>query len=171
MRFSELVAEARACGYTEPDPRDDLSGMDVARKLVILGREAGLDLSLDEIAVERLSPLELDCGDIDSFLNNLGAHDETMARRLTAAHDQGRRLRYIASLDFESGRAQVGLQAVAADHPFAHIALTDNIVAFTTERYCDNPLIVQGPGAGPQVTAAGVFADLLRVIDGLGARL
>lgn len=170
MSFAELVIEARAAGYTEPDPRDDLSGMDVARKLVILAREMGLDLSLDDVEVESLAPAELNGLSIDDFIVRLGDHDAAMNERLERASSNGQVLRYVASLD-DQGRARVALESVAADHAFAHLALTDNVVAFTTDRYRDNPLIIQGPGAGPEVTAAGVFADILRVASHLGARL
>jgi bifunctional aspartokinase / homoserine dehydrogenase 1 len=170
MSFAELVAEARAAGYTEPDPRDDLSGMDVARKLVILAREMGLEIGLDDIEVESLAPAELAQCSVEEFLAGLGAHDAAMAERLKKARKNRQVLRYVASLNDE-GQARVALEALPADHAFAHLALTDNVVAFTTDRYRDNPLIIQGPGAGPEVTAAGVFADLLRVASHLGARL
>lgn len=168
--FSDLVRTARGAGYTEPDPRDDLSGTDVARKLVILAREMGLDLELDDVEVESLVPDGLDGGDADAFLDGLAVLDETMRQRFERARRDDRVLRCIAALEAE-GQAKVTLEAVAADHPFAHIAATDNVVAFTTARYRDNPLIVQGPGAGPEVTAAGVFADLLRIAGNLGAKL
>ena len=168
--FSQLVREAHALGYTEPDARDDLSGTDVARKLVILAREAGRELSLDEVEVESLIPAGLEQVDAETFLDQLSAYDEAMHARLQQARDQGRVLRYVASLG-QDGSARVTLQAVPNDHAFAHLHLTDNIVQFTTRRYCDNPLIVQGPGAGPEVTAAGVFSDLLRVASALGARV
>ncbi len=170
VSFAALVREARSAGYTEPDPRDDLSGLDVARKLVILGREMGLALELADVEVESLVPEPLAAVGPDPFLDSLPMIDEHMGERLRQAGERGQVLRYIASLDRE-GRARVGLEAVDADHPFAHLALTDNVVAFTTARYRDNPLIVRGPGAGPEVTAAGVFADLLRIAQGLGAKL
>jgi aspartokinase/homoserine dehydrogenase 1 len=168
--FSQLVAEARGLGYTEPDPRDDLSGTDVARKLVILAREAGGGLALEDVAVESLVPESLRSGTAEEFMARLAEMDEAFLTRLRAAQAQGRVLRYVARLDARVG-ASVGLVELAQDHAFAHLRLTDNIVQFTTRRYCDNPLIVQGPGAGPEVTAAGVFADLLRVAAGQGARL
>ncbi len=170
MSFAQLVTEARQAGYTEPDPRDDLSGMDVARKLVILAREMGLEIELDQVAIESLAPAVLSDCSVDDFLAGLVDHDPAMAERLAEAQAGNQVLRFVASLE-ASGRAEVALKSLPADHAFAHLALTDNVVAFTTERYCDNPLIVQGPGAGPAVTAAGVFADLLRVASHLGAPL
>jgi len=161
--FSALVREARQAGYTEPDPRDDLSGMDVARKLVILARETGCALALDEVDVESLLPDVSDGGDVESFLASLEALDGPMRDRLDRAQGQGRRLRYTACFDAATKSARVGIEAVADDHPFAHLALTDNIVMFRTERYSENPLIIRGPGAGPEVTAAGIFSDLLRI--------
>jgi aspartokinase/homoserine dehydrogenase 1 len=169
MSFAELVREARAAGYTEPDPRDDLSGMDVVRKLVILAREMGQELTIEDVVVESLVPDGLG-GSVDDFLAGLDRFDAEMADRLQRATDNDQVLRYVASLDHR-GNARVALEALPNDHAFANLALTDNVVAFTTERYRDNPLIVQGPGAGPEVTAAGVFADLLRVASHLGARL
>jgi aspartokinase/homoserine dehydrogenase 1 len=168
--FSQLVAQARSLGYTEPDPRDDLSGTDVARKLVILAREAGRTLSLEDVQVESLVPEPLRQASVEDFMARLQEVDAAFASRLQAAHAAGKVLRYVARLDAE-GRASVGLVELPKEHAFANLRLTDNIVQFTTRRYCENPLIVQGPGAGPEVTAAGVFADVLRVAAGRGARL
>jgi aspartokinase/homoserine dehydrogenase 1 len=168
--FSEVVKDARARGLTEPDPRDDLSGMDVARKLVILGREMGLALELGDVAVESLVPAALrDCS-IDEFLARLPASDAAMSALLAEARREGQVLRYVARLT-AAGRATVALERLPAGHGFANIALTDNVVRFVTDRYCDNALVVQGPGAGPAVTAAGVFSDLLRLAAGIGARI
>jgi len=167
--FSEIVREARALGFTEPDPRDDLSGLDVARKLVILAREMGLELELEQVEVESLVPAELADGSIEAFLEGLAAGDDDMRERLEAARARDHVLRYVARLDGRSGQAVVGLEELPADHPFAYARLTDNVVQFVTRRYKDNPLVVQGPGAGPGVTAAGVFADLLRLTAYLGA--
>lgn len=166
--FSEIVKEARASGFTEPDPRDDLSGMDVARKLTILAREIGLELELTDIEVENLVPAELQPITSEEFMQRVDELDEAMAMRLAEAAGSNSVLRYVAELDAD-GKATVALTALPSDHAFAHISLSDNIVQFETERYCDNPLIVQGPGAGPDVTAAGVFADLLRLSAYLGA--
>jgi bifunctional aspartokinase / homoserine dehydrogenase 1 len=168
--FSAIVREAKQRGYTEPDPRDDLSGMDVARKLIILGREMGLPLEIEDVQVGSLVPADLVEGNSEQFLTGLSRYDEPMQQRFEAARARGRVLRYVGSVRAD-GRATVGLSELEADHPFANIALTDNVVRYTTARYCDNPLIVQGPGAGPAVTAAGVFSDLLRLATYLGARL
>ena len=167
--FSSIVRAAKQKGYTEPDPRDDLSGIDVARKLIILGREIGLKLELADVVVESLVPPELVTGTAEEFLEQLPRFDALMAKRLAAARAQGHVLRYVGRLDVAAGTATVGLVKLAERHPFANIALTDNVVRFETRRYCDNPLIVQGPGAGPQVTAGGVFGDLLRLCAYRGA--
>ncbi len=168
--FSSIVAEARARGFTEPDPRDDLSGADVARKLIILGREMGLALELKDVHVESLVPAELAGGSIEEFMRELPRFDPAMQQRLQSAHARGKVLRYTGRIS-AAGAATVGLEELERTHPFANIALTDNVVRFATRRYCANPLIVQGPGAGPEVTAGGVFADLLRLSAYLGARL
>jgi aspartokinase/homoserine dehydrogenase 1 len=168
--FSALVREAHALGYTEPDPRDDLSGTDVARKLVILAREAGGGLELDDVTVESLVPQSLLALSTETFMQHLPQLDGAIAERYAEAARNGNVLRYVAHLD-HAGNASVGLTELPSAHAFAHLRLTDNIVQFTTRRYRDNPLVVQGPGAGPDVTAAGVFADLLRVSAALGARL
>ncbi len=170
VSFSQIVQEARQRGFTEPDPRDDLSGTDVARKLIILGREMGLPLELKGVRVESLVPADLAAGSIAEFMAQLPQHDRLLADRLAAARARGKVLRYTGRLN-AAGEAAVGLQEFDARHVFANIALTDNVVRFATRRYCNNPLIIQGPGAGPEVTAGGVFADLLRLAAYLGARL
>ena len=169
--FSSVVREARERGYTEPDPRDDLSGMDVARKLVILGREMGLRLSLSDVRVESLVPETLIACSADEFLDRLGDVDAAMMTRLESARARDRVLRYVGKVDAESRLASVGVAEVDRSHPFAHINLTDNVVRFVTARYNESPLVVQGPGAGPAVTAAGVFANLLQVCAYVGTRL
>ncbi|KJV36626.1 homoserine dehydrogenase [Luteibacter yeojuensis] len=166
--FSALVREAHALGYTEPDPRDDLSGMDVARKLVILAREAGVGLSLGDVAVESLVPRELEGLGRDDFMEALPAMDAPMAALLARARAEGGVLRHVARLD--NAGASVGVQVLDGGHAFAHGQLTDNVVRFATRRYCDNALVVQGPGAGPEVTAAAVFTDLLRVAGAMGVK-
>ncbi|HLZ97093.1 MAG TPA: bifunctional aspartate kinase/homoserine dehydrogenase I [Steroidobacteraceae bacterium] len=168
--FSSIVRAAKLKGYTEPDPRDDLSGMDVARKLIILGREMGLSLEMSDVEVRGLVPNSLQEVGVDEFMERLSEFDDSMAETLAGAKKRRRVLRYVGRID-AAGKATVALEALEATHAFANIALTDNVVRFATRRYCDNPLIVQGPGAGPEVTAGGVFSDLLRLSAYLGARL
>jgi aspartokinase/homoserine dehydrogenase 1 len=168
--FSSIVRTAKAKGYTEPDPRDDLSGMDVARKLIILGREMGLTLEMTDVRVEGLVPKALERCGVDEFMARLPEFDAGMAAMLSDARSKHEVLRYVGRIDAD-GTATVGLTRLDAKHAFANIALTDNVVRFATRRYCDNPLIVQGPGAGPEVTAGGVFSDLLRLSAYLGAHL
>ncbi len=167
--FSSIVRTAKAKGYTEPDPRDDLSGMDVARKLIILAREMGLTLELADVRVEGLVPQPLEKCSVEDFMARLPEFDATMSAMLSDARSKHEVLRYVGRID--AGKATVGLVRLDAKHAFANIALTDNVVRFATRRYCDNPLIVQGPGAGPEVTAGGVFSDLLRLSAYLGAHL
>ena len=165
--FSEAVRQAHALGYTEPDPRDDLDGADVARKLLILGRLSGRDLEPGDIQVEGLLPdaswLELS---LDTFWKRLPELDAPFAQRRDQAAAEGRRLCYLARLDntSETTLASVALTALAPEHPCGALRGTDNLLAITTERYNETPLVVRGPGAGTAVTAAGVFGDVLRAI-------
>jgi aspartokinase/homoserine dehydrogenase 1 len=168
--FSDIVRDAKQRGYTEPDPRDDLSGLDVARKLIILGREMGLTLEMSDVAVESLVPSGLEGGSSEEFLAGLPQHDAAMRARFEAARARGKVLRYVGRITAD-GRATVGVAELDVKHAFANIALTDNVVRFATSRYDNNPLIVQGPGAGPGVTAGGIFADLLRLSAYLGAKI
>ena len=168
--FSAIVNEAKQRGYTEPDPRDDLSGTDVARKLIILAREMGLRLEMSDVQVASLVPGDLANSSIDDFLAGLSTYDAGMQQRFAAAAAAGKVLRYVGRIT-STGEATVGLVELDRKHAFANIALTDNVVRFATARYNKNALIVQGPGAGPEVTAGGVFADLLRLSAYLGARL
>ena len=165
--FSAIVREAREMGYTEPDPRDDLSGMDFARKLIILGREMGMRLEMKDLKVESLVPKGLEALTVDEFLHELSRYDGEMLARWQAARKDDKVLRYVGRLNRKDG-ATVRLEALPASHAFAHMNLTDNIVRYESRRYSANPLVVQGPGAGPAVTAAGVFADLLRLASFLG---
>ena len=170
VSFSDIVRDAKQRGYTEPDPRDDLSGMDVARKLIILGREMGLKLELGDVKVESLVPAGLAGSSIDEFMAGLPKYDAEMQQRLAAARERGKVLRYVGRVS-AAGEATVGLVELDRSHAFANMALTDNIVRFATSRYNKNALIVQGPGAGPEVTAGGIFADLLRLSAYLGAHI
>ena len=168
--FSDIVREAKRLGYTEPDPRDDLSGTDVARKLVILARECGIPLSVEDVDVESLIPDGLETVEVAEFMERLDLLDANIQRRFAKAKAEGQVLRFVGRLTAE-GQASVGVRSYPSDHPFARIRLTDNIVEFRTQRYDANPLVVQGPGAGPEVTAGGVFADILRLGAYLGARI
>lgn len=162
--FSAVVSAARERGFTEPDPREDLNGLDVARKLLILGREAGLDLEPEDIDLENLVPEDCRAVDsVDDFLQRLRSYDEHFGKRLKAAADKGCKLCYIAAL--RAGRASVALEEIGPDHPFFGLSGSDNIVAFKTTRYSERPLVVKGPGAGADVTAAGVFADVIRLAN------
>lgn len=165
--FSTIVRAAKESGYTEPDPRDDLSGMDVARKLTIVAREMGLTLGIGDFPVQNLVPEALRDVALPEFLDRLPEYDGLMDSLVREVQSRNGRLRYLARLTAE-GSASVGLEAVDASNSFANINLTDNIVQFVTDRYATNPLVVQGPGAGPAVTAGGVFADLLRLATYLG---
>jgi aspartokinase/homoserine dehydrogenase 1 len=167
--FSALVAEARQQGFTEPDPRDDLSGADVARKVTILAREMGLRMEMADVELEGLVPPDLRGGSVDDFLRRLSEHDDTLTGWWRDAHARGERLRFVGVVE-RDGCASVRLRPYPATHAFSRLNLTDNLVQFSTRRYTPNPLIVQGPGAGPEVTAGGVFADLLRLASYLGAR-
>ena len=165
--FSEIVCQARASGYTEPDPRDDLSGMDVARKLTILARELGYRLEIGSFPVENLIPEDLRDLQTDEFMARLADYDDAMDTRFRDASSRGKNLRYVAELD-EQGGASVVLKEVDGNDPFSHVRLTDNVVQFASERYSANPLVIQGPGAGPALTAGGVFGDLLSLAGYLG---
>jgi aspartokinase/homoserine dehydrogenase 1 len=161
-RFSQLVMEAKKLGYTEPDPRDDLNGLDVGRKLLILARTIDLPFEMADIEIHNLIPENAkNAASPEEFLKLLAKEDSEFERIRETAAKESRVLRYIASL--ENGKAKVGLRSIAAEHPFYSISGNDNVIAFTTLRYEKNPLVVRGPGAGPEVTAAGVFADILRL--------
>jgi len=158
--FSELLREARRLGYTEPDPRSDLSGEDVARKLLIIARNAGFALGTDEVDVQGLVPESLRALDTESFLGRLEELDEPLARLHAEAKSHGCVLRFLARLN-QRGRARVGLTEVPLTHPAARLYGTDNQFALTTTRYNAQPLVIQGPGAGPEVTAQALLGDLL----------
>ena len=168
--FSQVVREAHARGYTEPDPRDDLSGVDVGRKLVILAREMGMEIELEEMEVESLVPEDLRGASVEEYFDNLSRHDAALAARLDSARARGEVLRYVGTVEAE-GRVSASLRPFPFTHPFASLSESDNVVSFRTARYDVQPMIVRGPGAGPAVTAAGVFADLLRLATFLGAPL
>eukprot|EP00898_Chlorokybus_atmophyticus_P005421 jgi/Chlat1/5880/Chrsp4S06384 len=168
--FSQIVTSARDAGYTEPDPRDDLSGMDVARKVVILARESGLDVELAQVPVQSLVPAPLrTVKNVEEFLQKLPGYDAEMLRKYQEAVDAGKVLRFVGVVDVERSEARVELREYPSSHPFASLSGTDNIISFQTMRYNAQPLVVRGPGAGREVTAGGVFSDVLRLAAYLGA--
>jgi bifunctional aspartokinase / homoserine dehydrogenase 1 len=161
--FSSLVREAHRTGLTEPDPRDDLSGADVGRKLLILARQMGSTMEMRDVNVESLVPRRLERGRFSGrFFRQLASQDTEMERRLRRARARETVLRYVGVV--EGNRAHAGIREFPRDHPFANTKGTDNIIAFTTDRYARTPLVVQGPGAGADVTAMGVFSDILKLL-------
>jgi len=163
VQFSQALQEARKAGYTEPDPRDDLSGEDVARKLLILARELGLKVERSDVEVTPLVPDALREVPLETFWQQLAAYDAYWKAQVEAARREGRRLHYIGRI--ENGRLRVGVQAVGPESPFYNLQGTDNLIAYKTAYYCRTPLVVRGPGAGPQVTAAGIVSDLRRALE------
>lgn len=159
--FSELLAEASVAGYCEPDARQDLSGADAARKLLILARSAGIELDLDQVEVENLVPKSLRDTSEAEFKQEIRLLDSDMARRHAAAQSKGRVLRYLAC--FDAHGARVGLQAVEPHHPVAQLQGTDNLFALSSDNYDLQPLIIRGPGAGTRVTAQALLADILQI--------
>ncbi|MEO6967208.1 MAG: homoserine dehydrogenase [Rhodanobacteraceae bacterium] len=167
--FSALLAEARSWGYTEPDPRADLSGADAARKLLILARAAGHALETRDVEIENLVPPALRNVDAAFFHARASELDEVLTPRIAAARAQGKVLRYLARVD-ACGKANVGLCEVEAAHPAARLSGCDNLFALTTTRYHDRPLVIQGAGAGPEVTAQALLADVLALRERAVAR-
>ncbi|MCG9755365.1 bifunctional aspartate kinase/homoserine dehydrogenase II [Shewanella insulae] len=163
--FSQLVLEAKGLGITEPDPRDDLSGRDMQRKLLILAREIGYDIELDDIELESLVPTHLAEIPLDDFITRMAELDGEMLQQYQAAAEQNKVLRYVASLDSEQGqlKAKVGIQWVDSSHPYANLTPGDNVFVIRSDFYQDNPLIIRGPGAGREVTAAAVQSDLAQI--------
>jgi len=161
-RFSDVVKKAQAIGLSEPDPRDDLNGVDVLRKILILARETGLALEPRDIKKENILPAACrSAGTIKAFYKELEKADVQFEEKRKKAAQKNRLLRYMAVL--EKGKARIALEAVDHKHPFYALSGSDNMIVFTTERYQDRPLVIKGPGAGKDVTAAGVFADIIRV--------
>ena len=158
--FAEVVRQAQAEGYTEPDPRLDLSGTDVARKILILTREAGVEMEMADIANTTFLPASCLDGDVAAFYEQLAAHESHFRGLYDAATAAGQKLRFVAS--YQHDRAAVGLQAVGPDHDLYTLKGKDNVVLFYTNRYAEQPLVIKGAGAGAAVTASGVFADMMR---------
>ncbi len=162
--FSEIVKKARAKGYTEPDPREDLNGHDVGRKLLILARVAGYKLEFGDVEIENLVPEPLrNGGSIDEFFEKLKKHDHEFEMMRSDAESEGKKLCYIARFDGE--RPSVALEKIDEDHPFYNLSGSDNIIALYSNHYNETPMVIQGPGAGANVTAGGIIADILRVTN------
>lgn len=159
--FSEIVREAHALGYTEPDPRDDLGGIDVARKALILARGMGWDLGMTDVAVTGLYPESMASLSVDEFMAALPQLDEEFATKVAAAEAEGNVLRYAATI--VDGHCEVGPAVVDAQSPLGRLSGTDNLVEFQTQWYSPNPLVIQGSGAGTDVTAAGVLSDVIEL--------
>jgi aspartokinase/homoserine dehydrogenase 1 len=161
-RFSALVREAKAKGYTEPDPRDDLNAMDAARKALILARECGLSLEFPAVAIEPILPEScFKAATVEAFFAELEKLDDAFEHRRAQAETSGKALRYVAVI--EEGSARLALREEGASSPFRSLVDSDNIVVITSDRYSTLPMVIKGPGAGAQVTAGGVFADIVRI--------
>ncbi|MCK5819996.1 MAG: bifunctional aspartate kinase/homoserine dehydrogenase I, partial [Psychromonas sp.] len=164
LNFSDVTSRASSLGYTEPDPRDDLSGIDVARKLLILAREAGIYISLDDINIQPALPPDFDqSGTIDEFMARLPEADAYFTELQTQANSKGKVLRYTGSI--ENGKCKCSIQAVDADDPLNKVKDGENALAFYSQYYQPIPLVLRGYGAGAEVTAAGVFADVMRTLN------
>ncbi len=162
--FSKAIKKAQKEGYTEPDPRDDLSGFDVLRKIIILIRELG-DV-IESVAVEKedlISKDLLENGTIEEFYKNLLNVDKEFEERRLNAENKNQKLKYIA--EYKNGKAKISIKSVGKESPFYNLRLTDNMIVLKSKYYKNNPLIIQGPGAGVEVTAAAVFSDLIKIIE------
>lgn len=166
--YSVAITQARALGYTEPDPREDLSGQDVVRKALILARTAGWPIDEGDITVEPLYPPELALLAVDGFLSAVATLDEDYAHRVEEARSRGRVLRYVARVGPTGGA--VGVEEVEKESALGALQGLENAVSFHTERYASYPLVVSGPGAGPQVTAAGVLGDTIELAKRIGRK-
>ncbi|MBA3661881.1 MAG: bifunctional aspartate kinase/homoserine dehydrogenase I [Gammaproteobacteria bacterium] len=162
--FADIVREAKALGFTEPDPREDLSGMDVARKLVCLAREIGHGVSLSDVKVTDLVPPALKSCSVEEFLSLLPLHSQQIETMVDRANAMNEKLSYVGTIT-KDGILKVAIESVPHHHPFASLKQTDNMLIFHTRRYQTQPLVIQGPGAGAEVTSAGIFADLLRLVS------
>jgi len=161
--FSEVVRQAQDEGYTEPDPRLDLSGTDVMRKIMILARESGEQTEMEDIANNSFMPASCMQGSVDDFYKAMTTEEAHFKALYNAAEKEGKKLKFVAR--FDNGKASVGLQHIGPEHDLYHLYGKDNVVLFYTDRYPEQPLVVKGAGAGAEVTASGVFADVLRVIN------
>jgi len=159
-KFAEVVKQAQDEGYTEPDPRLDLGGTDVMRKIMILAREAGEKIEMDEIANNSFMPASCMQGSVDDFYAAMVKEEAHFRKLFEKANKEGCKLKFVASYD--NGKASVGLQHIDPKHDLYHLYGKDNVVLFYTDRYSEQPMVVKGAGAGAEVTASGVFADVIR---------
>ncbi|PWK22649.1 aspartate kinase [Arcicella aurantiaca] len=162
VKFADIVKEAKVKGYTEPDPREDLSGMDVARKILILGREIGLKLEPEDVTIDKLLPENCEqAPTVEDFFTELEVSNAYFEAMVNEADAKGEVLRFIATL--ENNKINIGVRSIGKSHPFYMMDGADNVISFTTKRYHDRPLVIKGPGAGAEVTASGVFADIVAI--------
>lgn len=164
VTFTDIVKQAQVEGYTEPDPRIDLSGVDVMRKILILIRESGYEMELEDIKSEQFIPeVCMNAPSIDDFFSELAGQEAVFQQMLDKANLENKKIKYVAT--FDHGKAETGVKLIAPGHPFYNLEGKDNIVLFTTKRYEDQPLVIKGAGAGAAVTAMGIFADLMRIAN------
>ena len=163
VSLGDAIKMAKDAGYSEPDPREDLSGKDVIRKIVILSREAGYRVETDDVDKQLFIPESLFTGTLDEFYTNIKAIEPEFEQRRKAAADKGCKLRFVAKL--ENGKVGVGLQEVGQSHPFYALESSNNVILITTDRYKEYPMEIKGYGAGAEVTAAGVFADIISIAN------
>lgn len=163
VSFTDAIRMAREMGYSEPDPRVDLCGADVVRKIVILARESGYQISCDDVTIEPLLPAEVFEGSVDDFFAKAEKYNRMYEDRRLSAENRGRKLRFVATLS--DGKATVGLREVESNHPLYSLEGSNNVILLTTERYKEYPMVIKGYGAGADVTAAGVFADIMSIAN------
>ena len=161
--MSRAIMLAKEAGYSEPDPRVDLSGKDVVRKLVILAREVGYVVEQDDVKKNLFIPEKYFTGSVDDFFSQIPEIDDEFDAKRVDAENNGEHFRFVASL--EDGHAEVGLQRVTSSHPFYALEGSNNVILLTTERYKEYPMVIKGYGAGADVTAAGVFADIISIAN------
>jgi aspartokinase/homoserine dehydrogenase 1 len=162
-RLSDVIHQAQELGFSEPDPRIDLSGIDVIRKLIILSRESGYKISEKQVKISPILPAECFKGDLAEFWQKVSNYDDEFEQRRSALEKNNQKWRFVARL--REGQASVGLTEVGMDHPLYHLEGSNNIIMITTERYKEHPMIIKGYGAGAEVTAAGMFADIIRIAN------
>ena len=162
-RLSDVIRQAKELGFSEPDPRIDLSGIDVIRKLIILSRESGYKIEEKQVKISPILPKECFEGDIEEFWQKVGKYDDEFEQKRSALEKNNQKWRFVARL--KDGKASVSLAEVGMDHPLYHLEGSNNIIMITTERYREHPMIIKGYGAGAEVTAAGMFADVIRIAN------